>query len=375
VLLHVRSLAEVAFRIGLCTTNSFAAFSAISFFTAITTVTPQIMLPLVGDLAPPHKRAMALSIVTSGNALGVLLARILSGIVTQYTSWRNIYWLALGLQYLIFSLLWLFMPDYPSTNPGGLNYFKMLWSILTLCKKHAVLMQAGLVSYCTSLSFTNFWTTLTFLLAGSPYHYDSLIIGLFALVGIAGMVLAPVYARLLINPFVPLFSVIVGEAINITGITIGTYTGKFTIAGPIIQAFGTDAGLLITQIANRSAIYAVEPKGRNRLNTAFMLMTFLGQLTGTSAGNKIYAQGGWVASGSLSVGFIAFSFLVCAARGPFETRWFGWGGGWSIRKKHKNSADGRGEEKRSELMPKEKEDVETNALERSVSNTDKALEG
>ena len=333
------------------------------------------MLPLVGDLAPPHKRAMALSIVTSGNALGVLLARILSGIVTQYTSWRNIYWLALGLQYLIFSLLWLFMPDYPSTNPGGINYFKMLWSILTLCKKHAVLTQAGLVSYCTSVSFTNFWTTLTFLLAGSPYHYDSLIIGLFALIGIAGMLLAPVYARLLINPFVPLFSVIIGEIINIVGIIIGTYTGTFTVVGPVIQAFGTDAGLLITQIANRSAIYAIEPKGRNRVNTAFMLMTFLGQLTGTSAGNRLYARGGWVASGSLSVGFIAFSFLVCAARGPFETRWLGWGGGWGIRKKHKNSADGRGEEKRSELMPKEKKDLESHALERTMSNTEKALEG
>jgi hypothetical protein len=111
------------------------------------------------------------------------------------------------------------------------------------------------------------------------------------------------------------------------------------------------------------------------VNTAFMLMTFLGQLTGTAAGNRLYARGGWVASGSLSVGFIGFSFLVCAARGPFETRWFGWGGGWSIRKKHKNSSDGRGEEKRSELMPKERANIETYALESSMNNTEKALEG
>lgn len=332
--------------IGLCVTNNFNVFQAISFITAITAVTPQIMLPLVGDLAPPHRRAVALSIVTSGNVLGVLLARILSGIVTQYTSWRNIYWLALGLQYLIFSLLWLFMPDYPSTNPDGINYFKMLWSILTLCKKYPVLVQAGLVSYCTSACFTSFWTTLTFLLAGPPYHYDSLIIGLFALIGLAGILLGPVYAKLLIQKFVPLFSVVVGEAINITGIIIGTYTGRFTVAGPVLQAFGLDAGMLITQIANRSAIYAIEPKGRNRVNTAFMLMTFMGQLTGTSAGNKLYAQGGWTASGSLSVAFIAFSFVVCAVRGPHvsEQTWFGWSGGYKIRK-------GAITEKPSALMP------------------------
>ena len=356
-----------AHRIGLCITHSFATFSAISFITAITTVTPQMMLPLIGDLAPPHKRATALSIVVSGNMMGVLLARILSGVVTNYTSWRNIYWLGLGLQYTIFTLLWLFMPDYPSTNPGGLNYFKMLWSILVICRKHAVLMQASLVSYCTSATFTSFWTTLTFLLAGAPYHYNSLVIGLFALIGLFGMCFGPLYGRVLVNRFVPLFSVIVGELINITGIIIGSYTGRFTVAGPVIQAFGLDAGMQITQIANRSAIYAIEPKARNRVNTAFMVITFLGQLTGTSAGNRLYAHGGWVASGSLSVAFIAFSFLVCAARGPWETGWVGWGGGWSIRKKDKNSADGKTVEKRSELMPKE----ETDRGESNMDNVEK----
>jgi predicted MFS family arabinose efflux permease len=334
--------------IGLCVTQNFSVFQAISFITAITTVTPQMMLPLVGDLAPPHKRAMALSIVTSGNLLGILLARILSGIVTQYTSWRNIYWLALGLQYLIFGLLWLFMPDYPSTNPNGINYFKMLWSVLTLCKKYPVLVQAGLISYCNSACFMCFWTTLTFLLAGAPYHYNALVIGLFALIGLAGMALGPVYAKILIQKYVPLFSVVVGEAINFTGIVVGTYAGRFTVVGPVLQALGLDAGMQITQIANRSAIYAIEPQGRNRVNTAFMLMTFMGQLTGTSAGNKLYAEGGWIASGSLSVAFIVFSFMVCAVRGPHvsEQTWFGWSGGYSIR-------EGSNTEKPSALMPQD----------------------
>lgn len=57
------------------------------------TVTPQLMLPLVGDLAPPHRRASSLSIVVSGLALGMLIARLLSGILANFTSWRNIYWL------------------------------------------------------------------------------------------------------------------------------------------------------------------------------------------------------------------------------------------------------------------------------------------
>ncbi|KAK8901395.1 hypothetical protein QC760_009839, partial [Botrytis cinerea] len=77
--------------LGLCLTNSFSVFVGISFITALTTVTPQLMLPLVGDLAPPNRRATCLAIVSSGLLLGLLIARLLSGILTQYTTWRTIY--------------------------------------------------------------------------------------------------------------------------------------------------------------------------------------------------------------------------------------------------------------------------------------------
>src|ERR1700761_2196447 len=111
------------------------------------------MLPLVGDLAPPNRRAAALSIVVAGFTLGILIARVLSGTLANYTSWRSIYWMSCGLQYLIFILLWCFMPASPSTNPGGINYFKMLWSILQMLTKHAVLVQACLISFVTSATF------------------------------------------------------------------------------------------------------------------------------------------------------------------------------------------------------------------------------
>ena len=296
------------------------------------------MLPLVGDLAPPHRRAAALSIVASGFMLGILVARVLSGTITTYVTWRSVYWMSLGLQYTIFILLWLFMPDYPSTNPGGINYFSMLWSILVMLTKHPVLVQACFISFFTSATFTNFWTTLTFLLASPPYDYDPVIIGLFGLTGIAAMCLGPIYARLVIDHFVPHLSVIVGVVCCLLGICFGTYLGPFTVAGPVIQAFANDFGTQIAQIANRSAIYAIEPKARNRVNTAFMVATFCGQLMGTAAGNHIYASAGWIRSGSASVGFIGAALLFCLIRGPWETSWVGWSGGWSIRKKVVGSA-------------------------------------
>jgi predicted MFS family arabinose efflux permease len=126
------------------------------------------MLPLVGDLDPPAKRAAALSIVSSGLLLGMLLARVLSGILTEYTSWRTIYWLSFGLQYLTLVLLWFFMPDYPVTNPGGLNYFGILYSILQMVTREPVLVEACLTGFFTAGIYTSYWTTLTFFLP--PRH-------------------------------------------------------------------------------------------------------------------------------------------------------------------------------------------------------------
>ena len=170
-------------------------------------------------------------------------------------------------------------------------------------------------------------------MASPPYEYSNLIIGLFALVGVGSICCGPFYSRYVIDKFIPLFSVIIGELICLTGITIGTYTGTFTVAGPVIQAFAIDLGLQIAQISNRSAIFVIRPTARNRINTAYMVSVFCGQLMGTAVGNQLYSEGGWVRSGSASVGFIGAALVVCFVKGPWEKRYVGWRGGWSLRRR------------------------------------------
>lgn len=74
----------------------------------------QIMVPLTADLAPPESRSKAISITLSGLMLGVLVARVISGIIAEFSDWRNVYWMSVGLQYLILLMLWWALPDYPA---------------------------------------------------------------------------------------------------------------------------------------------------------------------------------------------------------------------------------------------------------------------
>jgi hypothetical protein len=61
----------------------------------------------------------------------------------------------------------------------------------------------------------------------------------------------------------------------------------------------------------------------------FIVFLFLGQVTGTAAGAKVYNAYGWRACSAVSMGYVAFQFVVLLARGPHcaDDTWFGWEGG------------------------------------------------
>jgi predicted MFS family arabinose efflux permease len=158
--------------IGLAITNSLAAFEALSYLVGVVSVTPQILLPLAADLAPVERRASAISVVLSGLLFGILIARVLAGIIAEFASWRVVYYFSIGVQSLVLLGSYLMLPDYPSKNTD-LTYFRILWTMGKFAVTEPVLIQAGLINMASSACFSNFWVTLTFLLGGPPYNYST----------------------------------------------------------------------------------------------------------------------------------------------------------------------------------------------------------
>ena len=153
-------------------TRSLHVFETLSYFVGVLSVTPQILIPLVADLAPVKKRAAAISVVVSGLLLGILMARVLAGIIAEFTSWRVVYYFAVGVQALVFIGSYLMLPDYPSKNKD-LTYWNILWTMAKFSVTEPILIQACLINLALSACFANFWVTLTFLLGGPPYHYST----------------------------------------------------------------------------------------------------------------------------------------------------------------------------------------------------------
>ncbi|KAK4687476.1 hypothetical protein P7C73_g2642, partial [Tremellales sp. Uapishka_1] len=207
-----------ALSIGLALAKDIPMLEGISFLVGFFTVTPQICIPWTADLAPANIRAKAMSITLSGLIFGLVFGRVLAGIISNFASWRDAYWLAVGLQGAMTGILWLVLPDTPDKDIG-LSYFQVLVSMVKFFYKYPTLVQAGATSFFTSAVFAGFWTTLTYLLSNPPYHYDSLDIGLFGLLGIIGALLAPQWGRL-VDRIAPWFGQIIGVFICLVAMLV-----------------------------------------------------------------------------------------------------------------------------------------------------------
>ena len=163
---------STSFTIGLAVTKNLHVFEVFSFLVGMTSITPQILLPLTADLAPEKRRASAVSVVLSGLLFGVLMARVIGGIIAEFSSWRMVYYFSLAVQTLVLVGSYFMLPDYPSKNKD-LTYWHILWTMGKFAVTEPILIQACLINFASSACFSNFWVTLTFLLDGPPYHYST----------------------------------------------------------------------------------------------------------------------------------------------------------------------------------------------------------
>ncbi|KAK7063602.1 MFS DHA1 protein [Favolaschia claudopus] len=318
--------------IGLAITNSLVVFEVLSFFTAVSSVAPQVLIPLTADLAPANRRATFIGIVLSGLLTGVLIARVLSGIIAQYSSYKNIYYMAIATQYAFLVVLYLVIPDVPVKN-ADLSYFQIMKSMAKFALTEPALVQGCFIIFCSAAVFSGFWVTLTFLLDGAPYHYSTLVIGLFGLFGLAGIAMSPVIGRI-VDGFTPWTATLVAIFFMLASQIIETFGGPINVAAIVVATILVDLGAQATQVSLASSIFALAPEARARLN-AVLILSVSGQVMGTAVSTQLYVEGGYKLSSGIRVAFAGVELVLLLLRGPNVSRytWVGWEGGYNLRRK------------------------------------------
>jgi len=244
--------------------------------------------------------------------VSILLARPIGGWIGEQFSWRGIYWMAGSVMLLLAIASSQLLPKYQPKLK--LSYGALLQSLWKLVTSQPVLREASLIQAMLFGAFSVFWSTLAFLLTRSPYSYGSNAVGLFGLVGIAGILVAPILGQIADRGTAKTLRSIVG--MTIIG-AIATYAifWQFStqlwglIIGSILLNLSSQGAL----IANQVKVYSLDPEARSRLNTVFMVATFLGAslgaVVGTYGWNLMQWTGACIA-GLLLIGVAAIQFWL-----------------------------------------------------------------
>lgn len=279
--------------LGTALAPSIAVLLAFALFLGFTTVVAQVLVPFAATLARPLERGRVVGTVMSGLLLGILLARTVSGLISQVAGWRAVYGIATILTLGVVVVLWRALPTVP-VSAGRLtprSYLRLLGSVLDLIRSEPILRRRSVYGALTFAAFSAFWTTMAFLLTGPPYHYDQAIVGLFGVLGAAGALTASVAGRLADRGFARVATGVFLAAATISYALL--YVGATSLATLILGVVVLDLGVQGTHITNQSEIYRLNPDARSRLTTAYMASYFTGGALGSAASAAAYAARGW----------------------------------------------------------------------------------
>ena len=286
--------------------GGFTVFSLAVALLGVTAVVAQIVVAMTSSLAGEHERGRVVGTVMSGLLIGILSARIISGIVAELLGWRVIFVLAAAAMVLLAAILRLALPRVPATE--RLSYPELLRSVVRLVRGEPLLRQRMIVGATAFGCFSILWTSVAFMLAGPPYHYGNAAIGLFGLAGLAGALVAPVAGRLSDRGH---GRIAMTGSIVVLLLSWGLLAfGKSSLAALIAGIVLLDLGAQAMHISNQSAVYSLHGQARSRLSTAYMVAYFSGGVALSAATSALYSSGGWDAVCALGAATAAVGLVI-----------------------------------------------------------------
>ena len=279
---------------------------AVATVAGVCSVAAQILVPFAASLAPDDQRGRVVGTVMSGLLLGILLARTFSGLIAEAAGWRTVYVVAGALVLVLAGLLHRRLPaEHPRPR---IVYSELLASVIHLMRTEPVLRLRSAIGGLSFATFNVIWTSLAFLLVGSPYHESEAVIGLFGLLGAAGALGASFSGRLADRGLEPWVS---GGSLVLTAGAIGLLAlGADHLWALITGIVIGDLGIQAVHIQNQQLIFGIDPAARSRLNTGYMVTYFVGGAIGSATTGLAWAAGGWSAVIVLGVGYSAAALLL-----------------------------------------------------------------
>ncbi|KAF1051330.1 MAG: putative transporter [Stenotrophomonas maltophilia] len=276
------------------------------------TAMTQGLIAYAASAAPEAARGEWVGLAQGGVFIGLLLARVVAGAVSDLAGWRGVYLGAGGVLALLAWPLWQRLPVLPLPSQR-LSYAALLGSLFSLLRSSRVLRVRGVLALLMFAVFSLFWSTLVLPLSAAPFNFSHTQIGAFGLVGALGALAAARAGRwvdrgreravslgallLLLAAWVPLAQLDSSAWVLLPGVLL------------------LDLGGQALHVSNQSLILRGQPQAAGRLIGLYMLFYAVGSGLGALAGSLTYAYLGWSAV-SLLGALLAGEWPVVEAADP-----------------------------------------------------------
>jgi predicted MFS family arabinose efflux permease len=269
--------------------QSFLVLEIACVFIGASSIVPQLILPMAANLVSDEERGHTVGIIMSGLLIGILGSRAISGAIGFVWGWRSMFLIAAAICAL---LLILMAKRFPKSLPNFKgSYGELMSSLFTYIKTQPVLRETSLINFIAFATLSGFWTTMVLYLSGPPFNFQSMQVGLFGIAGAAGAMAAPLVGKLS-DGRDPAKNIIIGLVLELASIAAFYFTGNHVYLF-VIGIILLDIGQQSIHVTNQTRIYALVPEARNRLNTVFMSVSFVGASIGSAVGLWFWDLGHW----------------------------------------------------------------------------------
>lgn len=254
------------------------------------TAMTQGLIAYAASAASPHEQGRVVGAAQSGVFIGLLLARVFSGGVSDLFGWRGVYIFAALLMLGIALPLWRRLPVLAVASTP-LSYPRLLASMLTLLRQEKVLQVRGVLALLMFAAFNIFWSALVLPLSAPPFGFSHTEIGALGLVGAIGALAAGRAGKWADRGYGQRTSAVALVMLLVAWwpLSLMAWSPAALLAGIVLLDLGGQA----LHVTNQSMIFRTRPEAHSRLVGLYMLFYALGSGLGAVSTTAVYARAGW----------------------------------------------------------------------------------
>lgn len=254
------------------------------------TAMTQGLVAYAASVAAPGSQGRVVGAAQGGVFIGLLLARVFAGGVSDLAGWRGVYFCAAALMVGIALPLWLRLPTLPFAS-SATSYPRLIVSMLTLLRQEKVLQVRGVLALLMFSAFNIFWSALVLPLSAPPYNFSHTVIGAFGLVGAVGALAATRAGQWADQGHAQRTSAAALFVLLLAWwpLSLMAWSLWMLVLGIVLLDLGGQA----LHVTNQSLIFRARPDAHGRLVSLYMLFYATGSGLGAIGTTVTYDHAGW----------------------------------------------------------------------------------